>query len=126
MQLLLDVLKNDGLRLRETEDRTRADRFILLAAKLISPGARVRPPACCVSCVCVPCSNADVFTSTHSCNKHVCIRQVSVCCGVLDHEAYGSVIEGTYWAGCDWCIDAALHTSHAHLAPELEISKVRR
>eukprot|EP00048_Salpingoeca_helianthica_P016668 m.233531 g.233531 ORF g.233531 m.233531 type:complete len:871 (+) comp19192_c0_seq1:27-2639(+) len=70
VQLLLDVLKGDALRLRETEDRARADRFILLSAKLISP-----------------------------------------------------VVETTYWAGCDWCIDAALHTSHAHLAPELDISK---
>lgn len=70
VQLLLDVLKSDSLRVREMEDRQRADKFILLSAKLISP-----------------------------------------------------VVEPSYWAGCDWCIDAVLHTTHAHLAPELEISK---
>jgi intraflagellar transport protein 88 len=33
------------------------------------------------------------------------------------------VIESSYAAGCDWCIEAILPTPHAHLAAELEISK---
>ena len=37
-----------------------------------------------------------------------------------------SVIETSYAAGCDSCIELILPTPHAHLAAELEISKVER
>ena len=38
VQSVLDATKSDTLRTTEREERQRADRFILLAAKLISPG----------------------------------------------------------------------------------------
>lgn len=70
IQMTLDAIKGDTLRVREREERQHADRHIILAAKLIS-----------------------------------------------------QTIESSYSAGCDWCIEIILPSTHAHLAAELEISK---